>query len=95
MIYEYVVTIGHKYQIDSFKGYKLLRKDHKELLNGKVYYNSKNSLRIETTLLYGVGQKVSIGGYPIGGKKFHLLEVSMTDNPVLDFAEVISRKEKK
>ena len=62
MLYEYVATYGDKYRIDSFTGYRELRKDHLELLDGKVHYNSENSLRIETTLLYEVGQFVSIGG---------------------------------
>ena len=44
MLYEYVATYGDKYRIDSFKGYRELRKDHLELLSGKVYYNSKNTL---------------------------------------------------
>jgi hypothetical protein len=93
MKYEYIITYGHKYQIDSFIGYVPLKLDHVEVLNGKVYYDSKNTLRIETTLLYNVGQKISIGGYPTGGKKFRLLEVSITDYPVLENAEIISRKE--
>ena len=76
MLYEYVATYGDKYRIDSFRGYRELRKDHLELLSGKVYYNSENSLRIETMLLYEVGQFVSIGGYPYGGRKFRLLELS-------------------
>ena len=37
---------------------------------------------------------VSIGGYPYGGRKFRLLELSITDNPVLDKAKIISRKVK-
>ena len=45
-------------------------------------------------LLYEVGQFVSIGGYPYGGRKFRLLELSITDNPVLDKAKIISRKVK-
>ena len=81
MLYEYVATYGDKYRIDSFKGHRELRKDHLELLSGKVYYNSENTLRIETTLLYEVGQFVSIGGYPYGGRKFRLLEP--TGNSVL------------
>ena len=32
MLYEYVATYGDKYIIDSFKGYRELRKDHLELL---------------------------------------------------------------
>lgn len=93
MKYEYVITYGHKYQIYSFTGYVPLKLDHIEVLNGKVYYDSEKTLIIETTLLYDVGQKISIGGYPIGGKKFRLLEVSITDYPVLENAEIISRKE--
>ena len=94
MLYEYVATYGDKYRIDGFTGHRELRKDHLELLQGKVYYNSKNTLRIETTLLYEVGQFVSIGGSPYGGRKFRVLELSITDNPVLDKAEIISRKVK-
>lgn len=92
MLYEYVVTYGHKYKIDSFKGFRELRKDHRDILAGKVYYNSKKTLRIETTILYDVGQCVSIGGYPYSGKKFRLLELSITNNPVLSEAKIISRK---
>lgn len=93
MKYEYVITYGHKYKIDSFTGYVPLKLDHIEVLNGKVYYHSKRTLRIKTTLFYDIGQKVSIGGYPTGGKKFRLLEVSITNYPVLENAEIISRKE--
>lgn len=93
MKYEYVITYGHKYKIDSFEGYVPLKLDHVEVLNGKVSYESKKTLRIETTLSYNIGQKISIGGYPTGGKGFRLIEVSITDNPVLANAEIISRKE--
>lgn len=93
MKYEYVITYGHKYKISSFKRNFPLKLDHKEVLAGKVFYNSKRTLRIETTLSYDVGQKISIGGYPTGGKNFRLLEVSITNNPVLANAEIISRKE--
>ena len=91
--YIYTASIGHKYQIPSFKGSYPLRLDHGQLLNGRVYYDSNKTLRIETTLFYEVGQKVSIGGYPMGGKMFRLLELSITDYPVLDNAYIISRKE--
>lgn len=93
MKYEYVITYGHKYKISSFKRHFPLKLDHKEVLAGKVFYNSKRTLRIETTLFYDVGQKISIGGYPTGGKNFRLIEVSITNNPVLANAEIISRKE--
>ena len=93
--YIYIATIGDKYQLPSFKGSVPLRLDHLQLLNGKVYYNSKKTLRIETTLFYDIGQKVSIGGYPMRGKNFRLIELSITDYPVLDNACIISRKEMK
>lgn len=89
----YLATIGNKYQIQRYSGYVELRLDHVEILSGKVYFNDKHTLRIETTLSYDVGQKVSIGGYPIGGKLFALRELSITDNPILDDAEIIERKE--
>lgn len=92
MKYEYIATYGDYYKINSFKGFVPLKLDHIELLNGKVYYNSPKTLRIETTLLYDVGQKVSIGGYLINRRNFNLIELSITDNPVLDKAEIIKRK---
>lgn len=92
MKYEYIATYGDYYKISSFKGFVPLKLDHIELLNGKVYYNSPKTLRIETTLLYDVGQKVSIGGYLINRRNFNLIELSITDNPVLDKAEIIKRK---
>lgn len=92
MKYEYIATYGDYYKIKSFRGYVPLKLDHIEVLNGKVYYNSPKTLRIETTLLYDVGQKVSIGGYLINRRNFNLIELSITDNPVLDKAEIIQRK---
>lgn len=92
MKYEYIATYGDYYKIKSFKGSVPLKLDHIELLNGKVYYNSPKTLRIETTLLYDVGQKVSIGGYLINRRNFNLIELSITNNPVLDKAEIIKRK---
>lgn len=93
MIYSYIATTGDKYKIVPFEGHVELRKDHKEVLNGKVYYVSKNRLRVETTLLYDVGQKVSTGGYNIGRNRIDVFELSITNNPVLEKAEIISREE--
>ena len=47
MLYEYVATYGDKYRIDSFTGYRELRKDHLELLSGKVYYIAKTRLELK------------------------------------------------
>lgn len=91
--YRYIATIGDKYQIQSFKRFVPLRLDHLGLLEGKVYFHSTKTLAIETTLFYEIGQKVSISGYPMRNKKFRLIELSITDNPVLDKACLIAREE--
>lgn len=90
--YIYIATVGRKYKIEQFEGSVALRLDHRDILQGKVFYLSENKLIIETTLSYEVGQKVSIGGFPIGGKKFMLDELSITNNPVLDGAEIIEKE---
>lgn len=90
--YIYIATVGRKYKIEQFEGSVALRLDHHDILQGKVFYLSENKLIIETTLSYKVGQKVSIGGFPIGGKRFMLDELSITDNPVLDGAEIIEKE---
>ncbi len=88
----YIASIGNKYKIERYPNYVPLKLDHRNVLQGKVYYDTQNTVRIETTLSYNVGQKISIGGYPIGGKKFRLLEVSITDNPVLADSQIIERR---
>ncbi|MEY8458582.1 hypothetical protein [Lactococcus ileimucosae] len=90
----YIASIGNKYKIERYSGYVPLKLDHRNTLQGKVYYDTQNTVKIETTLSYDVGQKISIGGYPIGGKKFRLLEVSITDNPVLKDSQIIERRSK-
>lgn len=90
---EYFATIGRKYKIQRFEGSVPLRLDHKDILQGAVYYVNPEMVRITTTLLYEVGQEVSIGGYPIGGKWFKLEELSITNNPVLEQSKIIERVE--
>ena len=87
----YVCSVGNKYKIQAFEGYKELRLDHKRVLNGKVYYINPRQLMVSTTLNYPIGQKVSIGGYPIGGKWFNLHELSITDKPLLENAKITER----
>lgn len=87
----YIASVGNKYKIQKFKGYKKLRLDHKEVLTGKVSYVNPRQLMIVTSLSYEAGQKVSIGGYPIGGKWFALDELSITDKPLLEDAEILER----
>lgn len=92
-MYYYVATIGNKYKLEPFSEPKRLRLDHRKVLTGEVYYLDEKRLIILTTLSYDVGQTVSIGGYPIGGKYFQLEELSITDNPVLDNAKIIEREQ--
>lgn len=93
--YLYIATVGRKYKIEPFEGFVSLRKDHLEVLEGKVSYDTPTTLIIETTLNYDVGQKVSIGGFPMGGKMFLLDELSITNNPVLQGAEIIEKEKVK
>lgn len=90
----YIATVGTKYKIDEFVGSVMLRKDHKERLEGEVYYLDERRVKIETELRYNIGQCVSIGGYPMGRKKFRLIELSITDNPVLSGARIIEKEER-
>lgn len=90
--YIYIATVGRKFKIKAFSEPVQLRRDHLDILQGKVYYVDPAHLRIETGLSYDIGQKVSIGGYPMGGKLFYLDELSITDNPVLEKAEIIEKE---
>lgn len=90
----YIATIGTRFKIEPFEGSVPLKKEHNEVLSGSVYYHSPMKVKIDTTLVYDIGQKVSIGGFPIGGKGFDLKEVSITDNPVLPNAKIIERRNK-
>lgn len=89
----YIATVGNRFKIEKYEGSVQLRKDHREILNGAVYYYTPTKVLIETTLVYEVGQEVSIGGFPIGGKMFDLKELSITDNPMLPNAKIIERRE--
>lgn len=93
MRFTYIATVGNKYQIEPFEGHVELRKDHLDILEGKVSYLDKKHLLVDTSLKYEVGQEVSIGGYPIGGKMFYLDELSITNNPLLVNAKLIEREE--
>lgn len=89
----YIATFGNKYKIEPFEGSVPLKKDHKETLQGKVMFLDETKLIITTALSYDVGQEVSIGGFPTGGKWFTLRELSITNNPVLPNAKIIERED--
>lgn len=90
----YIATTGTRFKIEPFEGYVPLKKDHDEVLNGSVYYLSPMKVKIDTTLVYDIGQEVSIGGFPTGGRGFALRELSITNDPVLPNAKIIEREDK-
>lgn len=87
----YIVSVGNKFKIQPFKGYRELRINHKTIVTGKVSYINPRQLMVVTSLAYSIGQKVSIGGYPIRGKWFSLQELTITNHPLLEDAEILER----
>ena len=80
----YKAILGNKYIINDFIEKVELRLEHNIVLPADIYKYDRNTVIIDTPLLYSVKQGVSIGGYPEGGKNFRLLELSITDFPVLE-----------
>ena len=80
----YKAILGNKYIINDFIEKVELRLEHNIVLPADIYKYDRNTVIIDTPLLYQVKQGVSIGGYPEGGKNFRLLELSITDFPVLE-----------
>lgn len=89
---KYTAILGNKFIIEPFETVPLKLDHTKSILPATVAYGGPNSVYIYTDLEYKIGQSVSIGGYPVGGKKFRLIELSITDYPVLDNA-LITEKE--
>lgn len=79
----YKAILGNKYIINDFIEKVELRLDHNIVLPADIYKYDINTVIVDTPLLYKVGQPVSIGGYPEGGKGFRMIELSITDFPVL------------
>lgn len=80
----YKAILGNKYIINDFIEKVELRLEHNIVLPATIYKFDRNTVIIDTPLLYSVKQGVSIGGYPEGGKNFRLIELSITDFPVLE-----------
>lgn len=80
----YKAILGNKYIINDFIEKVELRLEHNIVLPADIYKYDRNTVIIDTPLLYQVKQGVSIGGYPEGGKNFRLLELSITDFPILE-----------
>lgn len=79
----YKAILGNKYIINDFIEKVELRLEHNIVLPATIYKYDRNTVIIDTPLIYPVKQGVSIGGYPEGGKGFRMLELSITDFPVL------------
>lgn len=87
----YKAILGKRYIIDDFIDTVELRLDHETILPAKVYKLDGDTVIIDTELLFAVGQPVSMGGYPTGSngnRNFRLLEVSITNTPVLEKAMI-------
>lgn len=87
----YKAVLGKRYIIDDFIDTVELRLDHETILPAKVYKLDGDTVIIDTELLFAVGQPVSMGGYPTGSngnRNFRLLEVSITNTPVLEKAMI-------
>lgn len=87
----YKAVLGKRYIIDDFIDTVELRLDHETILPAKVYKLDGDTVIIDTELLFAVGQPVSMGGYPTGSngnRSFRLLEVSITNTPVLEKAMI-------
>ena len=89
----YTAKLGNKYIIEPFENIPLKLDHSDKILPAVVTYVDRNTVKIYTDLEYNVGQFVSIGGWPTGGKYFRLDEVSITNYPVLDGAYIIEKED--
>lgn len=90
---KYTVKLGGKWKVQPFELIPLKQEHTAQILPANVVYVDSNTVYIYTDLQYEVGQKVSLGGYPINGKKFKMIELSITDYPKLQGAEIIEKVE--
>ena len=90
---KYTATIGNKYRMLPFESIPLKLDHAKQYLPAYVTYKDPTSVYIYTDLEYNVGQFVSIAGYPVSGRKFKAIEISITDYPVLEGAMITEREE--
>lgn len=79
----YKAILGNQYIINDFIEEVELRLEHGIVLPADIYKYDRNTVIIDTPLAYPIKQGVSIGGYPEGGKRFRMIELSITDFPVL------------
>lgn len=79
----YKAILGNQYIINDFIENVELRLEHGIILPADIYKYDRNTVIIDTPLVYSIKQGISIGGYPEGGKRFRMIELSITDFPVL------------
>lgn len=90
---KYTVKLGGKWKVQPFELVPLKQEHTKQILPANVVYVDYNTAYIYTDLEYEVGQFVSIGGYQMSGKKFNMIELSITDFPVLEGAQIVEKEE--
>lgn len=90
---KYTVKLGSKWKVQPFELVPLKQEHTKQILPANVVYVDYNTAYIYTDLEYEVGQFVSIGGYQISGKKFNVIELSITDFPVLEGAMIVEKED--
>ena len=90
---KYTVKLGNKWKVQPFELIPLKQDHTKQILPANVVYVDYNTVYVYTDLQYEVGQLVSIGGYQISGKKFKIIELSITDFPVLEGAKIVEKEE--
>lgn len=89
---KYTATLGGKWWAYNDNERIELRQDHLETLPAEVKLIDSDTVEIITDLNYNVGQKVSIGGYQTGKRNFKIMEVSITNNPVYENAQIIEKE---
>lgn len=90
---KYTAKLGGYWKVQPFDLVPLKIEHTADILPANVVYKDSNTVYIYTDLEYEIGQKVSLGGYPINGKKFRMIELSVTKYPVLSGAEIVEKEE--
>lgn len=90
---KYKATLVGKWWAYTDTGDIELRQDHLATLPAEVTLLDSNTVEFITELDYQVGQKVSIGGYQTGKRNFKIMEVSVTNNPVYENAQIIEKEQ--
>lgn len=89
----YTAKLGGKYNVQPFELVPLKLDHGSEILPANVVYVDNNTVYIYTDLEYEIGQFVSTGGYLISGKKYNMIELSITDYPVLEGAKITEKED--